>query len=215
MYKTGTLDFIVGNKGRILIYEYGDNVMATQKAIEANAQRDASTTIFGAGELATSIANVLTKLENSAGSVQAPPKPSLATGVVGSSGNVGTAKALSAGTFAYDTPANKWVMKRVTTTLSGVSKTQLLSGASDFDTGVPRNPAPLEGTKQYDVTGWVFPSGAARYGSNRGAAVTFPDGVGGTASDNAARPTRALPGEFTVLVNGKTPTNYDYKPRTG
>lgn len=190
--------------------------MATQKAITANVQRDACTTIFGAGNFtAGNITNNLSQIANNAGATEAPPKPSLATGSVGSSGNVGTALALSTGTFAYDAPANKWIMKRVTTQLSGVSKTQLLSGASDFDTGVPRNPAPLETTRRYNIASWIYPSGWAVYGASRGAVVSYPNGVGGTASDNAARPTRAIPGEFTYMLTGKTPTNADYAPRTG
>lgn len=36
-----------------------------------------------------------------------------------------------------------------------------------------------------------------------------------TTTDDAARPTRAVPGELTYLANGKVPTNANYKAKTG
>lgn len=189
--------------------------MATQKAITGNVQRDASMTVFAAGNYSVgNITNSLTHLTNNSGPTEAPPKPSLATGSVGSSGNVGTAKALSGGTFAYDAPANQWVMKKYTTQLSGVSKTQLLSGASDFATAPPSNPTVIESTRRLDIASWVYPSGYAVYGASKGAVSTMANGVGGNASDHAARVGRSFPGEFTAMVTGKTPTNFDYSPKT-
>lgn len=108
----------------------------------------------------------------------------------------GVDKALSTGTFAKMT-AGSYVMRRVTTTLAGVANTSLLTGGSDFGyrRGVNAN-LTVRFTK------------LATYSGLTGAA-TYTD-YDYTLTDDAASPTRAIPGEFTIKEHGGDPVNKDY-----
>lgn len=111
----------------------------------------------------------------------------------------GVDKALTAGTFAK-MAAGSYVMRRVTTTLAGQANTTLLTGASDFGRrSIPSN-LTVRFTKLATYSGLT---GAATY-TDYDYALT----------DDAAAPTRAIPGEFTIKQHGGDPTNLDYGAKT-
>ena len=113
-------------------------------------------------------------------------------------------KALTAGTLAKMT-AGAYVMRRVTTTLAGVANTTLLTGASDF------------GRRSIHKTQTVYVTKLSAYNFFTGAA-TYADS-NYTPTDDAATPTRAIPGEFTITPHGNTTDvsnmNKDYPAKTG
>ena len=111
----------------------------------------------------------------------------------------GVDKALTAGDFAKMT-AGSYVMRRVTTTLAGVANTTLLTGASDFGRRSNNSNLTVRFTKLATYSGLT---GAATY-TDYNYALT----------DDAANPTRAIPGEFTIKEHGGDPTNKDYGAKT-
>lgn len=98
------------------------------KAVSANSYKTRnSATVFGAGNFTSgNITNDISLMESAYQQGRNNGLPIVST-------NQGRAKALSAGTFAYQA-ANKWVMlaNSVTATLSGVSNTALASGAAQY-----------------------------------------------------------------------------------
>lgn len=155
-------------------------------------------------------------------------------------------KILSSGTFAYNAAKfGTWVISHITTSLAGVAKTNILFMAAgtrskpiaeyQHDVGVKMLNAWV--TKSFAWTGKLA-SGASKASrqmwlSADGTAVSAPaslsttfmkdialNSVAAQANDNAARPTRAIPGEFTLRADlvtaGLSGGNFfDYKPITG
>jgi len=135
-------------------------------------------------------------------------------------------KALTAGTFAYE-EEGKYVIARSSSTLSGVSKTQLLTmGRGDNRKSI----ATFQGDYGAKLlTGWrqnqfswtgTLDSGATitnmriNWLSSAGTAAASPAALTGTAmagatsgsdvqgtADNAGNPTRAIPGELVMKVD--------------
>lgn len=128
-------------------------------------------------------------------------------------------KALSAGVFAYDNESP--VAKKVTTSLAGVSNTVLRSGASD--------PSNIRSIHKLEVVRTRRQTSAIRAGKFNEFTGKFDAGfpvnevddfydiatntLSETSTDNAAAPTRQVPGELTYLV-GVTPVNADYPEKT-
>lgn len=127
-----------------------------------------------------------------------------------------TDKALSAGTFAYNNPGP--IAPRVTTTLSGVSNTVLRSGAAV--PGQIRSIHKLEVLRTRRLTTairagkWNIFKGAFLNNQNQSADLPTV-AVDSLSSDNAATPTRAVPGELTYKTGAPIPVNDDYKAKTG
>ena len=139
-------------------------------------------------------------------------------GVFGSSviDNDSADKALSAGTFSYSNQSP--IAKRVTEELSGVSNTFLQSGASK--PGLTRSIHKLEVLRTRRLTTairagkWNIFKGA--FLNNQDQTADLPTvAVDSLSSDNAATPTRAVPGELTYKTGAPTPVNDDYKAKTG
>jgi hypothetical protein len=137
-----------------------------------------------------------------------------------SDGFVGVKKAQTGGSLAYNASATEWVVRggNVTSTLGGVANSVLVSAASDRNGAtitdyinenlkVSRNG--LYSDASFDVL--AAPSTAMVPGRNRGT------GAGTTvtlSSDNAAAPTRAVPGELTYHFGaGSGPKNDEYKAK--
>jgi hypothetical protein len=127
-----------------------------------------------------------------------------------------TDKALSAGTFAYDN--QRPVAKRVTETISGVSNTVLQSGASRPE--LRRSIHKLEVLTTRRLTTairagkWNIFKGA--FLNNQNQSVDNPVVATDTlASDDAATPTRAVPGELVYKTAAPAPVQDDYKAKTG
>jgi hypothetical protein len=126
-------------------------------------------------------------------------------------------KALSTGTFAYSN--QKPIAKRITEELAGgVANTTLQSGASQ--PGLIRSIHKLEVLRTRRLTTairagkWNIFKGA--FLNNQNQTADLPTvAVDSLSSDNAATPTRAVPGELTYKTGAPTPVNDDYKAKTG
>jgi hypothetical protein len=120
-------------------------------------------------------------------------------------------KALSSGTFAYDNESP--VAKRLTTELAGgVANTTLLSGAA-----VPANVRSihkLETLRTQRITTAIRANKYNRYTGDWDAG--FPaNAVDSLSTDDAATPTRSVPGELTYKTSAPLAVNDDYKPKNG
>lgn len=126
-------------------------------------------------------------------------------------------KALSAGTFSYSNQSP--VAKRVTEELAGgVSNTFLQSGASK--PSLTRSIHKLEVLRTRRLTTairagkWNIYKGA--FLNNQNQTADLPTvAVDSLNSDNAATPTRAVPGELTYKTGAPVPVQDDYKAKTG
>jgi hypothetical protein len=120
----------------------------------------------------------------------------------------GLAKALEAGTFAYMAAAN-YVIRKVTSTLSGVANSVLLSGASDYGQRNAIHKSESARTTFLSALSWsANPGGLPTY------TFTKSDQFTGFGNDDAARPSLAVPGELIILPGGKTPDMVNYKAKT-
>lgn len=141
-------------------------------------------------------------------------------GVFGSTvvDNNDTDKALSAGTFAYNN--QKPVAKRYSTTVNGLSNSFLQSGAA-----VPSLVQSIhyikvctmgcsDGVRTRQLTSAIrnnhFNLFTGQF--DMGYPVVVADSF---AQDNAARPTRAVPGSLTYKSSNLVPVNDVYKGKTG
>lgn len=119
-------------------------------------------------------------------------------------------EAVSAGTFAYNN--SKPVAKRSTSTLSGVSNTVLRSGADQPQ--LIRSIHKLETLRSNRVTSGIRANKFNRYTGawDNGYPVVAVDSL---ATDTAATPTRAAPGQLTYKLGQPVPvTDNDYKAKT-
>ena len=134
----------------------------------------------------------------------------------------------AAGTLAYNAGATEWIVRggNVATTIGGVANTVLVSAGSDVAGAFT---ATRDGINQINSTrrlgtGSTFdmfavPSGhinaGFQVGSNAGDAQNFVQADdGSTASaDNAAAPTRGVPGELTYRFGAPNPTTDEYKAK--
>lgn len=136
-------------------------------------------------------------------------------GVFGSHVKYGTdaEEALVSGTFSYNN--QKPVAKRVTDTLSGVSNSYLTSGAA-----VPGNIRSIHKLEVLRTRKLTTAIRAGQWNLYSGKWSVEPSVVTDTlASDNAASPTREVPGELTYVAGETThtilePTMDVYKPKT-
>ena len=141
---------------------------------------------------------------------------------------VGVAKALSGGTLAYDATATQWIMRGggVTSTLSNVATTALDTTAANWKGVVRDGVHDLITTRQLGTGGGTFDIYAVpstditpnfTKGAGAGTVVNYvaPSGTGGhTGADNAATPSRAIPGELTYHFGGlAAPTTDEYKAK--
>lgn len=130
--------------------------------------------------------------------------------VVATGGSTGTQKANSSGTLAKMT-VGAYVMMRVTTTLAGISNTCLLTGAGDFGRNSINYVRYLRGGTVKTMSWTTGTKDLPVYTVTYGNVAT----VDLSAGDDAAHPTRAIPGEFTVKQTGAAPVNKDYPAKTG
>lgn len=118
-------------------------------------------------------------------------------------------KALSAGTFAYNN--NSPVAKKVTTSLSGVSNTYLRSGAGN--PGGLRSIHKIESIKTRKLTTAIRTNKFNEYSGEfeSGYPQSSTDSFG---TDDAANPTKSVPGELTYKIGKKVPVQADYEAKT-
>jgi hypothetical protein len=131
-------------------------------------------------------------------------------GVFGSSviDGTNTDKALSAGTFSYSN--QNPVAKRLTNTLSGVNNSYLQSGAS-----VPGNVRSIHKLEVLRTRKLTTAIRAGDWNIYSGQWATEPSVVVDTlVSDDAASPSRNMPGELVYKTGAPVPVQDDYKPKT-
>jgi len=102
------------------------------------------------------------------------------------------------------TRAEQYVVQGATTKIAGQAYANGVF--TNADKGFGRYPQPIESRRTIHISDWSYITGAATI-----TGVTN-DSFG---SDNAARPTRSIPGELVVMRTGKTPTQSDYAEKTG
>jgi hypothetical protein len=140
----------------------------------------------------------------------------------------GVAKGVSGGTLAYNAGATEWIMRggNVATTIGGVANTVLVSAGSDVAgafTATRDNVNEINSTRRLG-TGATFdllavPSTQITPGFTKGAGAGNAQNFvqaddGSTASaDNAAAPTRGVPGELTYRFGAPNPTTDEYKAK--
>lgn len=120
-----------------------------------------------------------------------------------------TDKALSAGTFAYNNEDP--IAKRVTTSLATVSNTVLRSGAL-----VPSLIRSINKRESFKVVRTATAIRAGYWNIYSGTWSTPPTSTTESpGTDNAANPTRSVPGELVYRTGAKLPVRDDYKSKTG
>jgi hypothetical protein len=175
--------------------------MATTTVVSGNSVKSNTGTVAGAGtQPSTSTISELDIGDMNKGATTLN-KVKLATSTA-SSGNLGTAKVISAGTFQSYT-ANNYIYPVLCETIAGQSNTAHATPASNQ---VNRPIAFTESDRRINITSWNAVTGAATYGGNRGDSVSF-------GTDDAARPTAAVPGELVILIGGATPSQLNYPAR--
>lgn len=122
---------------------------------------------------------------------------------------VNTDKGVSAGVFAHNNDSP--VAKKVTVTLGGVSNTVLRSGAAQPQLVQGINKLNTLRTRRFTTA--VRENKYNRYTGqfDAGYPVVAVDSLG---SDNAANPTRTLPGQLVYKTGAKVPVTSDYKAKT-
>jgi hypothetical protein len=182
--------------------------MSTQAAVSGNTTKNNGGTIKKAGNANTTTGPITVSrtLMQDAKATPYGAQVALSSGSAGSSGNLGTASALT--NFAYKMVAGRYIMKKNTSYVNGSANTLLTSCASDV--GRRRSIHKLETTRVYGsgyLTSWDYETGAITKGANKGQVASF-------GNDHAARPTSAIPGELTYKTGAKLPVQDDYKPTT-
>lgn len=173
--------------------------MATKKAITSNTIKNKGGAVLNGGT-AYDAPPVLSARLKSAGSN---------VGVFGSTvvDGVNTEPALVSGDFAK---LHRIVARRVSTSLAGVENNVLLSGAAV--PGLVRSIHKLEvlRTQKYST---AFRAGQFNLytGKYSPAPTVTTDSL---ATDNAASPTRSIPGQLVFKLGGKVPVTTNYKPKT-
>lgn len=180
-----------------------------QKAISGNPVKNDTGTILGVNDVSN--VNGLPIIENTTntGSVYGS-KLALAVSPA-SSGNIGTAKAISGGRFSNLT-AGDYIIRGITTTIAGSASTILKSGASDV--GGPRGRNAWYGYRRQNITSWNYETGAATKGAGDGDLV-LASGINGTTGIRADHANSyVVPGELTYQKGANLAVNDDYKVST-
>ena len=194
-------------------------------------------TIFNAGNVATGgpVTSVVT-LRDAAKQTDADIS-AVGSKVVAKAGNgaattdrAGVAKGVSGGTLAYNAGPTEWIMRggNVAATIGGVANTILVSAGSDVagaftatrDSINQINSTRTLGsgvTTEFDM--FAVPSTQITPGFTKGGGAGNAQNFvqaddGSTASaDNAAAPTRGVPGELTYRFGAPNPTTDEYKAK--
>lgn len=181
--------------------------MAYQKAITGNTEKkNFSTMQFVGAKAETNGANI-TSIQPGENTTNGAYGSVVATSVgVASSGNLGVSRVV-------DGTVNKlgeFMIRGVADTVAGASDTTLKSGSSDV--GVGRYPRPIEFARRLDEDSWNAKTGAVTKGGAQGAQYLYHGSTSHALSgvDEAARPTYAIPGEFTAMEGKALPTMKDY-----
>jgi len=173
--------------------------MATIYAVSGLPTKNNTGSVLNAGNVTRDNMSNLTLSENGSNH----PQPTV---VSSATANIGTTKAISGGTFAYNNP--DFIAKVLTGTINGSANTVLRSGASSFGSKRTDKPTPYE---RLDITSWNAVTGADSVGAGAGNTVLVSgiNNVTGAAADHVWS-TNA--GEF-VYDGPDTPTQADFPTR--
>ncbi len=177
--------------------------MATTKSILANPIRNKGATVFMAGAIPTGS----TLVTNPLGIGSLGYHSGKAGSVVPNNVAAGVYPVNNAARFA-GMAAGKYIAMKQSTEIAGIASSLLLfAGAAPVRNSINR----IENIKTSKVTAWSWATN-----SEGGARVTFTYTNNDLAfgNDDAARPSRAIPGELSYIKDGKTVTNDDYKAKT-
>jgi hypothetical protein len=126
-----------------------------------------------------------------------------------------TQKALTSGVFAYNN--SKPVSKRLTVALSTVANTTLLSGALVPSQILAVNKIQAVNTNKFTTAiraGYFNIYNGKFVDTNTGEAYTVPFATDTFATDNAANPTRDVPGSLVYGIGSKVPVSANYSKKT-
>ena len=199
----------------------GDEAVGTAEKVNGGAILNGGSNAAGIMTKSLSLADIADDFGESFGS-----KVVANDGRVAHGGNdkAGVKTARDTGTLAYNATATQWVVQggNVTTKLNNAANTALISAAADSEganatrdnitSNVNRKKI---GATEIDV--YAKPSTAYNGFVTRTGAGTnqlFKTGHSTeTATDDAANPTLAVPGELTYMAGGKNPTTDEYKAK--
>lgn len=178
--------------------------MATTKAIEENAIKNNGATVLYGGNVPSNATRVTNVIGMTAVGYHSGKHGSVVPNDVDS----GIYPVNNAANFAKMVPG-KYIAMKQTTELAGSATNVLLFGDN---AGGHRSIHKIEEMRTSKLSAWSVATtseGGAR------TTYTYSNLNLGFNEDNAARPTRAVPGELTYQKGSNTPVNDDYKPRTG
>lgn len=101
----------------------------------------------------------------------------------------------------------KYAGWQLTDELAGVSSTAFDNTGGD---AADRSNHKLESGRRLNVTSIDYYTGVATLGANAGASYDYHKGLNETPIDQAASPTRAVPGELVIMTGSNTPSYEDY-----
>lgn len=167
----------------------------TRKAVNANAIKNNAAYIMNGGAVT--------------GSVTSAAFNSLHVGHGGGSilaSGIDRLPAKQAGNFGKMV-AGVYTIMRVSTTLAGLADTTLQTGAGNFG----------RRSINYNESNYTLHAVSSSWNYVTGAFLTSPPPVSNDdfGNDNAARPTRAIPGELQYQEGSNTPLQKDYAAKTG
>lgn len=175
------------------------------KSITGNLVKDNGGTVYGRTSLTGS---AMTAKVNPGVLVERSSNGHIpAAGSVASSG-LGVAKSLSGGTFGI-VNVGKYIILRQSTYIANVSNNAFRSGSSEAGRRKPIAYIESIRTTGDRAVGWNYVTGAL-LSTPSVSNDTFKSIDGGAVVDQAARPTKAVPGEFVYLTASKTPVQKDY-----
>jgi hypothetical protein len=174
------------------------------KAVSASNYVNNGATVVGAGNVPSGapVSNVPTTAQ-----VLGAHSGKNGSVVAQDNANVGTATVDSNGTWATMT-AGTYVMRRVSTTLAGVSHTILKSGGNSA--GAHHSIHKRQAWRTTPISAFALFTGTA----TKGTATSDNFIMNVTGDDDAATPTRAVPGELCYMVTGAAATTDEYAART-
>lgn len=119
-------------------------------------------------------------------------------------------KSISAGVYA-SMEAGQYVARIIGSRIAQTDSSAMRFAASSFY----RFPIkPKEGERRLHLTAFNALTGAVTKGANAGDSYNYTAIDSGSTIDQAAHPSRAVPGELVYLVTGQTPTMVDYSAIT-
>jgi len=127
----------------------------------------------------------------------------------------GVTTSKGSGALAYQPGANdpQFLIRTVASKVNNVSNDVLLFGS---DMAGRRAINPIVKTHDYNITSINYVTGIATKHGSAGAVKNYVKMDGTTAAtDDAANPTRAIPGELVYMYGALTPKQDDYKAKTG